>query len=314
VKRRVYQFAPVGLISVLLIGTVCTVRSAERAPIHQKELPVGIEQQYAKLPMSFEPNKGQFDSGFAFGSRGRGYALFLKPASATLMLRTVSESKPSTLTLRFLKSNERAELRGAQRLPGVANYFRGPSKYWITDVPTYEKVRAADIYPGIDVVYYGNQNHFEYDLLVKPGASAERIDIAFEGASDLTLTEDGDLVIALGEQRIQQPRPVIYQETNGRRAYVSGHYILRGKDRVGFQIGQYDHSKPLVIDPQLVYSVFGFIDTLVEAIGVDSAGNAYITGAADDPLDNNRTDVYAAKINAAGTAFVWTNFFGSRAR
>src|SRR5213075_2133015 len=122
---------------------------------------------------------------------------------------------------------------------------------------------------GIDIVYYGNQGRLEYDFIVSPGASPQIIDVRFDGAAGLTLTPEGDLMItaAAGSGRaIRQSKPVAYQIIDGRKAYVTADYVLHNTNRARFQIGKYDRTRPLVIDPQLVYSIFGNTATIAKAI------------------------------------------------
>ena len=170
--------------------------------------------------MSFEPNKGQFNAQFKFMSEGPGYSLLLNSTRAALTFNESKTSKPATIIVKISGGNEHAPIHGAQSLPGLVNFFRGTSEHWITNIPTFETVVVDNVYPGIDAVYYGNQNHFEYDFRVKPGASARGIEVAFEGASGLTLTNDGDLVIAAGDQKVRQPKPTVFQENNGSRTYA----------------------------------------------------------------------------------------------
>jgi hypothetical protein len=265
-----------------------------------------IVEAYGLLPMSFEPNHGQFDASFKFTSRGPGYRLLLNPTTAQLKF-----SPSATLKIKMRGGNLHARISGTGKLAGEANYFYGTPDRWITHVPTYQRVVVGDVYPGVDVAYYGNQNRFEYDFIVKPGASPDVIDVAFEGASKVELADDGDLVTRIRDQYIVQPRPTIYQESQSERLPIDGRYVLRGDNRVGFQIARYDRRKPLIIDPQLVYTFL--LDTAVaNGIATDSAGNVYTAGVTADGGPNDQaTSAYVAKMNAAGTAVLWRNNFGS---
>jgi hypothetical protein len=265
---------------------------------------------YGGLPMSFEPNRGQFDSRFAFGARGFNYSLLLNSKAVMTKFRTTA-SNSETLEMTLLGANDSARLHGADPLPGISNYYSGNRESWITNVPTYEKVEIQDVYSGVDAVYYGNQSHFEYDFIVNPGASPAVIDLSFKGASKLALSNDGELLISMGSREFRQSRPDVYQIVDGRRMEVRGSYLLRGTLRVGFDVESYDRSKPLVIDPQLVYSTFVGPIIRPYGIAVDSVGNVYICGATNDPREDQTKDAYVAKYNAAGTAILWQNSFGS---
>ena len=137
-------------------------------------------------------------------------------------------------------------------LPGKVNYISGkdPSK-WQIGLPTYGRATYPDIYPGIDVVYYGNQEQLEFDLVVKPGADPNAIRMKIKGAEKLSLDRDGALRIADG-LRIELPK--IYQEINGARKTVSGHYALASRGEIAFRVDAYDKTRPLVVDPTLVYA------------------------------------------------------------
>jgi hypothetical protein len=276
----------------VLSGT--TVRATERT--------VNIASEYGKLPLSFEPNRGQFDSRYTFGSQGPGYALLLEPTSATLRLQT------TTFTLKLRGTNPRASLRGAEPLPGLANYYRGNKEQWITQVPTFDKVVVNDVYPGIDAVYYGNQQRLEYDFIVKPGATADSIDLDFGSASSISLGPDGDLVISVDNREFRQSRPVVYQMIREHRVPIEGHYRLNGNRRVGFEIGKYDRTQPLIIDPQLIYSFYGPGNSAL-GIAVDPAGNVYICGSAEQSQEFG--EAYVAKFNTTGTALIYANRFGA---
>jgi hypothetical protein len=265
--------------------------------------------KYGSLPTSFEPNRGQFDRRFDFGARGFNYSLLLSSKVVMTTFRTTA-SNSETLEMTLLGANDSARLRGADPLPGISNYYSGSPENWITNVPTYEKVEIQNVYSGVDAVYYGDQNHFQYDFIVNPGTSADVIDLSFKGASQLALSDDGELLISMGSSKFRQSKPYVYQIVDGRRTQVTSSYVLRGTLRVGFDIEGYDRSKPLVIDPQLVYSTFTGIIIRPYGIAVDSAGNAYICGSTNDPRDEVK-DAFVAKYNAPGTAVLWQNSFGS---
>src|SRR5262249_2912763 len=147
--------------------------------------------------MAFEPNRGAFDREFQFTSYGQSYQVLLGSSEATVKLRQANGLESTTLRMKLQDGRANAVLRGKLLLPGRVNYFRGTRENWMTDIPTYARVVAEEIYPGIDVEYYSKDNRFEYDLIVHPGASPEAIHLAFEGASALHVSSDGDLVISI---------------------------------------------------------------------------------------------------------------------
>src|SRR5215831_3907167 len=286
--------------------------SSRRTDGSTTEFPVSVSGTVSRLPMSFEPNMGQFPAAMRFASVGPAHALFLKSSGFKLRLRNADNSEAVSLEVAFPGANQSAEIRGVGMLSTETNYFRGEPKRWITHVPAYEKVIVENAYPGIDVAYYVKENRFEYDFIVEPGATPDSIDVRLKGASYIALTDQGDLTIHIDDQKILLSKPVLYQDIEGRRVYVDGRYDVRAHDRVGFKTGAYDRAVPLVIDPQLVYSIYGAAMTRVYGIGRDAAGNLYVCGTTPDLGPNDQaTDAYVAKLNAAGSALLWSNHFGS---
>jgi len=281
---------------------------------------------YLNLPLAFEANQGQADARVRFIARGAGYALYLASDEAVLSLQ--GEAQP--LRLKLVGANPQARIAGYEMLPGKSNYLRGndPAR-WITGVPQYRRVKYASVYPGIDLVYYGdrkNGGRLEYDFVVAPGADPRQIRLALDGSSEHPKMghiepKSGDLLLAIGHSEIRNLRPQVYQYVNGRRREVSGRYLLAGS-RVGFALGEYDRSQPLVIDPVILYATVlgssGANSGL--AVAVDGAGNAYVTGSTTDggfPTVNAfqgalvaQKDVFVSKVNAAGTALVYSTYLG----
>ncbi len=212
----------------------------------------------------------------------------------------------ASLEMKLLGARAPRALKPEQEFEGKANYFVGndPSR-WRTGVQTYARVRYEEVYPGIDLLFYGGQRQLEYDFLVAPGADPRRIKLAFEGAEKISVDAAGDLVLAFAGGVLRQSKPIIYQEVAGARREIEGGYALEGKNGVGFRVGKYDPALPLVIDPILVYSTYlDFASTSPNGgITIDAAGNVFLTGSLDDK-------VYVAKLNSQGTDFVYTTTVG----
>ena len=300
-----------------------------------------LNEMYGQLPLSFEANGGQTDPQVDFISRGSGYTLFLTPREAVLAL-SASSGAPTTgsaksknaatdtavLRMKFVGSETKPRATAQDELPGKVNYLidKDPN-LWRTGISTYARVAYQNVYPGVDLVYYGNQRQLEYDFVVRPGTDPNIIALSFEGADELKVDAQGELVLDAGGGEIRQRKPLIYQEVDGVRHEVAGSYKLKDRNTVGFQLADYDASRPLVIDPVLVYSTFlgGSTDDEGQDIAVDASGNAYVTGSTQQlifPIDfpttagafdtthNGNHDAFVTKLNPAGSALVYSTFLG----
>ena len=330
---------------------------------------------YARLPLSFEANQGQTDKTVRFLSRGRGYGLFLTgdeavlelqdsgfrshdsgdPFGGVLGLQRATDNGPRTrangrrttnniLRLKLLNANQTATVTGAHELPGKVNYLLGNDpKKWRTNVPTYAEVRYRNVYPGIDLVYYGNQGgQLEYDFVVAPGADPSSILLAIDtsgyvirkqraaGNGQSKIDSNGDLVVHMnGEDEVRFHNPLVYQPDAGSTLVsrysplVEAHYVLTVSHQVRFALGPYDPTKPLIIDPTLTYSTYpgGSGPDAGYHIAVDSSGSAYVTGYTTSPdfpmltpfqSTNKSTGgtAFVAKLNAAGSALVYSTYLG----
>ena len=313
--------------AVLIVNPVAPPQTASRTVVQAREA-------YGKLPLSFEENRGQANEPVDFVARGPGYALALAPTEAAFSLSKVSSdsakngSSSKVVRMNLVGANRAATAVGQNELEGRVNYFIGndPSK-WRTEVPTFGRVRYAEVYPGIDVVYYGNQRRLEYDFVVGPGRDTRVIGLEFTGADKVEVEgATGDLLIAVAGENIRQHKPLVYQQSNGERREIEGRYVVRNGARVGIEVGQYNASAALIIDPVLEYSTFlggsGSVPLSEQAtsIVVDSSGRAYVVGFTDStdfPTANavqttNRgsPDVFVTKLNAAGSALVYSTYLG----
>lgn len=301
--------------------------AADPKPV-EAEVKLDAAEDYGKLPLSFEANVGQSSDAVRFLSRGKGYTVFLTSTEAVLSLRGDdngdNKTTSSVLRMNFVGANRDARIEGEQQLPGKVNYLIGNDRTkWRTGIATFQRVHYDEIWQGIDLVWYGTQTEMEYDFVVKPGSEVDRIRLGFQGVDKLRINETGDLILASNGEEVVQSAPAIYQEQDQGRVAVSGKYVVRSPHEVGFEVGDYDRSKPLVIDPVLIYSSYIGGDSSDQgfAIAADSAGNAYIAGESSSsevtfPLANpiqgtqNNTLAFITKLNAAGTAVVYSTFLG----
>jgi hypothetical protein len=282
------------------------------------------QAEYIRLPLAFEANEGQLDREARFLARGEGYAVFLTRNEAVLTMQGAEKLKRAgVLRLSWVNGNRIPKISGEQKLPGKINYLRGndPAK-WRTNVPTFGRIRYRQIYPGIDLVFYGNQRKLEYDFVVAPGADPKQIALAVDGAKSLRVSKTGDLLIDLGDTEIIQHLPKIYQERNGRRQTVRGEYVILSDNRVGFELGSYDRRRALVIDPTISYSSYlggsGF--DAASTIAVSSGGGAFVTGwtqSSDFPRRNapqvtlqGAQDAFVAKFWSSGGGLIYSTYIG----
>ena len=296
------------------------------SPFHspQKQFSASAQTAYAGLPLMFEPNHGQTDPQVRFMARGSGYGLFLTDQEAVLARANAQTGKSgriaSVVRMKLAGANPNPRLEGTQPLPGKSNYFIGndPAK-WRRNIPQFARVRYSQIYPGVDLVYYGNQGSLEYDFQLAPGAHPESIQISFEGTRKLKL-EAGDLVLSTANGDVRLAAPVIYQGHDTTRTAVDGSFVLLSENRVGFKVGDYDRSQTLIIDPVLSYSTYlgGTGTEMLPSIAVDSAGSIYAAGAtnsADFPVTDGSTlqgnfDVFIAKFQPGGAALAFATYLG----
>jgi hypothetical protein len=327
-------------------------------------------QMYASLPMSFEANNGQSDPRVKFLAHAPGYSLFLTDQEAVLSLLETSAGQgksragdrihPPTaaqpqkaahaLRVRFVGGNAHAVIAGSDELPARSNYFIGNDpKRWHTNVPNYSAVRYSGMYPGVDAVFHGDKRSLEFDFDVAAGADPRSIALEVDGARRMRLNRAGDAVLGMdGAHELVMNKPHIYQQLPEGRRDIPGNFVLHGHNRIAFNVGPYDHTQTLVIDPTLVYSTY--LDaggttqgegTIAGAIAIDnaslsqaphgepvdcSAGCAVVTGTVwpstlPFPTTSGSYDPgpapetigwcgFISKLNPDGSGLVYSTYFG----
>ena len=309
-------------------------------------------QAYGKLPLSFEENVGQTAPEVRYVAHGGKYELFLTSQEAVVALRPSGHfdfsprhrfatlramrelrrnrrpaDQMTVLRLQLEGANPQPQISGTELLPGKVNYFIGNDpKKWHTDVPTYGKVKYTGVYPGIDLLFYGNERHLEYDFVIAPGADPAAVALHVQGARKMRLDSRGDVVVSVSGGEVRLEKPVIYQQVNGERHEVAGNYAIADDHRVTFSVPSYDRNLPLVVDPVLNYSTYvgGSSDDAANGIAVDSNGDAYIAGVTystdfpttsngfmEAPLAANTGGAFAAfvaELNPAGTTLLYSSY------
>jgi photosystem II stability/assembly factor-like uncharacterized protein len=295
-----------------------------------------VNENYGKLPLSFEENLGQADRRVKFLSQGQGYSMFLTPSEVVLSLQTApsptTPGKHAAIRMGFWGAQTPA-VTGEEPQAARSSYFVGndPAK-WVTGAPNYARVRYRELYPGVDLVFYGRQRQLEYDLVVAPGADPKAIRLQFDGVESMRVDQAGNLLLSTGTGDVEQHRPVIYQERGGAREAVEGRYVIQPHHRVAFEIARYDRSRPLIVDPVLtfatylgtpgneLFSVSGAAATATyPAAAVDFQGSIYLTGFNGGSTLNfpgNPTSlgggfhVFVVKMNSTGTALLYSVVLG----
>jgi hypothetical protein len=309
-----------------------------------------IRASYAALPLAFEQNQGQTDPQVKYLTRGSGYTLFLTGDDAVFALhtsarhanqRTLSKVRggagmrptrgsrddarkdlSAVVRMHLVGANSLAKVAASGQLPGVSNYFIGndPSK-WRSGVARYARVSYQDVYPGVNMAFHGAQQQLEFDFLVAPGANPAPIGFHFKGAQGMKTDDSGNLVITSAAGDVLLHRPVAYQEHDGAREAVAAQFVLKSNNQVSFALGNYDHSRELVIDPSVSYAYSTYLggsgDDTGHGIAFDSSGNAYVTGQTASQTFPGTTggftgtaQVFVTKIAADGSSLIYSTYVG----
>ena len=327
--------------SFMLIATAAFAQQTLRGLPSNVSTTLNAESNtnYAKLSPVFEANQGQVDPQVKFLFRGQGYTAFLTSGNMVLSLRpanfapitktghvpsTSNPSPTSSTTLQFRLSGaaQNPAVVGEDQKPGKVNYFigRNPAK-WRTNVPIFGRVRYKNVYPGIDLVYYGSGRQLECDFALSPGANPNRIQFEITGANQIRVDAAGDLLIKTNSGELQFKSPVVYQESNGQRVVVNGAYVVSDATHFSFHLAHYDPGKSLVIDPVIVYSTYlgGSGTDQPAGIAVDSTGSVYIAGSTNSPdfplatlgsLPTGENHVFVAKLDSTGSNLVYSDYIG----
>ena len=274
------------------------------------------------LEKRFEQNIGQADQRVKYLLRGSAHSLFLTDTGAVIKL-----SDKHALTLSLPNSNPTPVIAGLTQLSSSSHYLIGNDpRNWQRNVPHFNAVQYQDVYPGIELVYYGKENtrELEYDFIVAPGADYKHIALSFAGADSMTIDSIGNLVIELEDRKYIQRAPIVYQQHGKTKKTVLSKFVFRNSNTIGFQVATYDETKPLVIDPVLSFSTYlgGSATDFATQIAVDDAGNSYITGnilSADFPTTSpvqavhgdggGANDAFVTKIDTNGNV-VYSTYLG----
>ncbi|MDQ2809437.1 MAG: C25 family cysteine peptidase [Chloroflexota bacterium] len=339
------------VLGALLLGSAFgpVMRPAPVAPGAARQPASAVTKQQAnanldKMALSFEENRGQSDAQVRYLARGKGYTAFLTDQEAVIVYSAPhalsipgqgnppaapSASQAAVLRYQLQGANPAARPVAAAELPGKQNYLLGNDRAkWYTDIRTFGRVTYPAVYPGVDMAYHGSNSGLEYDFVVAPGADPAAIKMHIAGAASVQL-EGGALVMQTALGPVRQSAPHIYQDGAAGQETVQGSFTLQSDGTVGFQLSQYDASRPVVIDPITYSSYLGGGDSMRSGDGgdwaidvtEDSANNAYVTGATDSltfpvtagayqTVVHNFFVVFVTKIAADGSSKIWSTVIG----
>ncbi len=271
------------------------------------------ERAGRSLPAFFIPNAGQAAPEIRYIVRTPGLNAGFTATGAVFQLGQM------TLRVHFARANPDPVIEGEQRLEAAANFLIGNRpQEWKTNLPTYQKILYRNLYPGIDMTYGGTGHRIKSEFLVAPGADPKQIRLEYLGVERLSIEPNGDLLISNGRAEAREEAPVVFQ--NGMR--IPGRYLLLDEHTAGFEIGPFDSSQPLLIDPVLSYATYyggtGMSD--VTSLAVDTSGDLYVAGWTESlnaqiaaPIQASNgggVDAFVAKLNPSGSALLYATYIG----
>ncbi len=318
--------------------------AATQTAVLSTEKGTRVRANLGAMPLGFEANQGQTDPQVKYMARGNGYTVFLTEHDTVFALNSSShaattagkdrfvgahKTTPATKTkdvtaaihMQLVGGNQQPQIAVQDQLPGHSNYFIGNDRsQWHADVPQFARVAYREVYPGVDMAFYGIQKQLEFDFVVAPGASVEPIRLGISGAKRISTDQSGNLILASSAGNVLLHKPVAYQEKDGARHPVDARFVPQGKNQVAFKLGNYDRSRELVIDPSVTYATYlgGLAEDDGYGIAIDSTGNAYVTGQTKSTNFPGATaanyaggfDVFVAKISADGSTLMYSTYIG----
>jgi hypothetical protein len=267
------------------------------------------------VPLFFIENHGQAPAGVRLMAKGSGITVYFSPSE--VLYRAGRKS----VRIEFAGANYAAP-EGTEEMPGRANFFRGGPEEWVIGASLFGGVVYRNLYPGIDLRYGADGRNLKSAFEVAPGSDPSVILMRYVDAYDLRIGQRGELLIPLNGQDLREEVPAFYQDYGAKRVTVEGRFVLAGAGMLRLEVGQYDRSQPLIIDPSLSYSTLlgGSSPTAATAMAVDANGFAYITGYTSsynfptvNPEQNvnaGGNEVFVAKLNVAGNGLVYCTYIG----
>ena len=346
------------MASVSLLAHRGSTAAQPVAPTHavlNAERRSRVQASLGALPLAFEANQGQTDPQVKYMARGNGYTVFLTandtvfalqslasksaekevPAKATTTVkgheafakaRPKPAAKDATAAIRMhlVGSNAQPQISAGDQLPGHSNYFIGNDRsQWHSNVAQFARVSYRDVYPGVNLAFYGKQKQLEFDFIVAPGASITPIRLAVSGAKHVITDDSGNLILASSAGDVLLHKPVAYQQKDGARQPVDARFVLQAHNQVSFELGNYDRSRELVIDPAVSYATYlgGTAEDDAYGIAIDTNGDAYVTGQTTSTnfptvaggfktTNSGVFDAFVTKVSANGSSLVYSTYVG----
>ena len=330
-----------------------------QAPVLNAEQRGRVQASLGALPLAFESNQGQTDPQVRYMARGNGYTVFLTANDTVFALQSLGDgrnqslakegsAKPATtqvngklafgkarpneiakdataaIRMHLVGGNAQPQISAGNQLPGHSNYFIGNDRsQWHSNVAQFARVSYRDVYPGVNLAFYGKQKQLEFDFIIAPGGSVSPIRLGVSGAKRVVTDDSGNLILASSAGDVLLHKPVAYQQKDGTRQPVDARFVLRAHNQVSFELGIYDRSRELVIDPAVSYATYlgGTAEDDGYAIAIDSSGDAYVTGqtkslnfpivaGAYQSTPGGGFDVFVTKIKADGSALIYSTYVG----
>lgn len=325
--------------------------AAAQAPALSAEQRGRVQASLGTLPLAFEANQGQTDPRVKYMARGNGYTVFLtandtvfslqslaKESSAKAVATRVSgkqqfgKARPTpaandvtaAIRMHLIGGNSHPQITAGDQLPGHSNYFIGNDRsQWHSNVAQFARVSYPDVYPGVNLTYYGKQKQLEFDFIVAPGASVAPIRLAVSGAKHISTDDSGNLVLASSAGNVLLHKPFAYQQRDGDRQPVDARFVLQAHNQISLEMGRYDRSRELVIDPSVSYATYlgGSFEDDAYGIAIDTNGDAYVTGqttSANFPTvaggfkitNSGVFDAFVTKISSDGSSLLYSTYVG----
>jgi hypothetical protein len=321
-------------------NTAANPVAAAQAPALSAAQRGRVQASLGALPLAFEANQGQTDPQVKYMARGNGYTVFLTANDTVFALQSSeqaatqvngkphftapSKTRTAAIHMHLVDGNGQPQIAAGSQLPGHSNYFIGNDRsQWHSNVAQYARVSYRDVYPGVDMAFYGVQKRLEFDFIVAPGASVAPIRLGVSGAKRIATDDSGNLVLASSAGDVLLHKPVAYQQKDGARQPVDARFVLQAHNQVAFELGNYDRSRELVIDPSVSYATYlgGTLEDDAYGIAIDTNGDAYVTGqtkstnfptvaGAYKTTNAGGFDVFVTKISADGSTLIYSTYVG----